>query len=67
MSQERMDEETALHADVQARIGDKLKETYADVLSAPVPDRFLDLLAQLEESSAAPQANGHGGHNGEHE
>ena len=34
--------------DVQAHIGDRLKALYDDVLSEPVPDRFLDLLSQLE-------------------
>lgn len=30
----------------------KLREVYSDVLDAPVPDRFLDLLAQLDAKSA---------------
>ncbi|MFD0916485.1 NepR family anti-sigma factor [Pseudahrensia aquimaris] len=41
----------ALKADIQAKIGEKLKEAYADVVNEPVPDRFLDLLNQLEASS----------------
>ena len=35
----------------QAQIGEKLKEVYADIVHEPVPDRFLDLLNQLELSS----------------
>ena len=34
--------------DVQAHIGDRLRTLYEDVLSEPVPDRFLELLSQLE-------------------
>ncbi len=35
---------------IQEKIGEKLKEAYADVLEAPVPDRFLDLLEKLEST-----------------
>lgn len=35
-------------AAVQERLGRKLKSVYDEVLSEPVPDRFLDLLAELE-------------------
>lgn len=34
--------------DLQAHIGRKLKASYEDVLNQPIPDRFLELLAQLE-------------------
>ena len=34
--------------DVQAHIGERLRIHYEDVLSEPVPDRFLELLRQLE-------------------
>lgn len=43
---------TAVKPEMQGRLGDKLKEVYADVLSEPVPDRFLDLLAQLDAKSS---------------
>jgi hypothetical protein len=33
---------------VQARIGDNLRAMYDELLQQPVPDRFRDLLGQLE-------------------
>ena len=33
-----------------ARLGERIRQAYADVIDAPVPDRFLDLLKQLEEA-----------------
>ncbi len=38
-----------LSAEIQARIGSKLIEVYDEVLSQPVPDRFLQLLDALDE------------------
>ena len=38
-----------LSAEIQARIGIKLLEVYDEVLSQPVPDRFLQLLDALDE------------------
>jgi hypothetical protein len=46
----------ALPADVQVRIGEKLKAIYDDVVRQPVPDRFKDLLSQLETAPAASLA-----------
>ena len=40
-------EGASVQPDVQAKLGDKLKEVYSDVLNAPVPDRFTELLDQL--------------------
>jgi hypothetical protein len=37
-----------LDTDVQAHIGRKLRAGYTDILNQPVPDRFLDLLAELD-------------------
>ena len=37
-------------ADVGTQIGFQLRSLYDDVLNQPVPDRFLDLLSQLETS-----------------
>ncbi len=34
---------------IQARIGDKLRSMYDELLQQPVPDRFRDLLGQLEK------------------
>lgn len=47
--------------EVQARLGDKLKEVYSDVLNEPVPDRFMQLLDQL---SAKGSPNGSSGDHG---
>ena len=49
---------------VQHHIGRQLRAVYDDLVSRPVPDRFLELLAQLDRQSApgtpggasAPQA-----------
>lgn len=32
----------------QKRIGDQLRAMYDDLVQQPVPDRFIDLLAELE-------------------
>jgi len=34
---------------VQGQIGTRLREMYSHVLNEPVPDRFLELLRQLEK------------------
>ncbi|HEX2256038.1 MAG TPA: NepR family anti-sigma factor [Afifellaceae bacterium] len=36
---------------VQCEIGRQLRAFYDDVISEPVPDRFLELLQQLEKSA----------------
>lgn len=43
-------EEDAVELDSQSRdvIGEKLKDVYADIVNQPVPDRFRELLDQLE-------------------
>ena len=38
----------AIGADVQAYIGRQLRAVYDDVALQPVPERFLDLMKQLE-------------------
>lgn len=38
-----------LGRDVQGKIGQQLRAMYDDVVSAGVPDRFAELLAQLDE------------------
>jgi hypothetical protein len=40
--------EPGLDRQVQARIGDNLRAMYDELLQQPVPDRFRDLLGQLE-------------------
>ena len=46
---------------VQERVGKKLKQVYADVAAEPIPDRFLDLIKQLESdnttNSDTPSSN----------
>ena len=38
-----------LGRDVQSKIGQQLRAMYDDVVNAGVPDRFADLLRQLDE------------------
>lgn len=45
-------DDPSLRPHLQAKLGEKLKEAYADVVNEPVPDRFLELLNQLEASSS---------------
>jgi hypothetical protein len=40
--------QAALGRDIQAKIGQQLR-TYYDALIEPVPDRFSDLMSQLEK------------------
>ena len=40
--------------DLGAQIAEPLQELYNDMLNKPVPDRFLDLLSQLEASANSP-------------
>jgi len=40
---------------VDDQIDENLKRVYEDVLTEAVPDRFLDLLAQLRATEAPPQ------------
>lgn len=37
---------------VPAAIGQKLRKLYDEIASEPVPDRFMDLLEQLEKSGS---------------
>lgn len=41
-----------------SEIGRKLKQYYDDLISEEVPDRFADLLKQLEEREQPAQAEG---------
>ena len=42
-----------LDADVETHIGSRLRAMYDSVLREPVPDRFLDLLHQLDSKMSA--------------
>lgn len=47
----------SVRPEVQGKLGDKLREVYSDVMNEPVPDRFLELLAQLDGSPPDPKAD----------
>jgi hypothetical protein len=42
----------------QGRIGDQLRAMYDDLMQQPVPDRFTDLLDQLEKATSTNTPNG---------
>lgn len=42
-----------LESDIQAHLGRQLRAIYDEVAAQPVPDRFMKLLQQLEQKSAA--------------
>ena len=47
-----------LGRDIQAQLGDQLRQMYNDVVSQGVPDKFAELLAKLEkpgESEESPK------------
>lgn len=52
------DSEAVLDPRVQESIGRSLKAHYDDLINAPIPDRFLVLLAQLEASETNASAGG---------
>ena len=43
--------EPALDRAIQSRIGDQLRAMYDQLAEQPVPDRFLELLGQLDKGS----------------
>lgn len=49
-----------IDSELQAHIGRHLKASYDDILGQDVPDRFLDLLKQLESKEDKPEAEGGG-------
>jgi hypothetical protein len=42
--------------EIVEQIGHRLASVYNSVLAQPIPDRFLDLLAQLEAGEGEPRA-----------
>jgi Anti-sigma factor NepR len=48
---------TPAKPEVSDLIGQRLRNYYEEVANEPVPDRFLDLLNQLEAASAAKKPN----------
>ncbi|MEP0323010.1 NepR family anti-sigma factor [Bauldia litoralis] len=50
LKQETNPDKTAkLGRDIQARIGEQLRAMYGDVVDQGVPDRFVDLLNQMDK------------------
>jgi hypothetical protein len=45
---ENLTTEPTLDRNIQARIGDNLRAMYDELLRQPVPDRFRDLIGQLD-------------------
>ncbi|MGE3643770.1 MAG: NepR family anti-sigma factor [Beijerinckiaceae bacterium] len=44
-------------ADIGQAIGSKLRKLYSDAAEAPIPDRFTDLLNQLDSGKKKGQSN----------
>lgn len=47
-----------LNTEIQSRIGHQLRAMYDDVVRQGVPDRFADLIRQLDSQDAASQITG---------
>lgn len=47
-------EQPALDRNVQGRIGSHLRAMYDELMQQPIPDRFVDLLAELERKAVTP-------------
>ena len=47
-----------LNAEIQSRIGHQLRAMYDDVVRQGVPDRFADLIRQLDSQEASSQITG---------
>jgi hypothetical protein len=43
---------TSLGRDIQTQIGDQLRVVHEDIVNQGIPDRFADLLSQLEKTSS---------------
>jgi hypothetical protein len=48
---DKLSSEPKLDKMSQGRIGDQLRAMYDDLMEQPVPDRFRDLLAKLEQNN----------------
>ncbi|HEY8580515.1 MAG TPA: NepR family anti-sigma factor [Beijerinckiaceae bacterium] len=46
---ENLEEELQIDEHVQRRIGTKLRSYYDELLSEPIPDKFIELLMKLDE------------------
>jgi len=54
---QRKSDPSQLDPDVQAHIGRQLRAGYVDILNQPVPDRFLELLAELGDREDGGERN----------
>ena len=50
----------ALNSEIQSRIGHQLRAMYDDVVRQGVPDRFADLIRQLDNKAEAGSAKKNG-------
>jgi hypothetical protein len=50
-----------LDRDIQGKIGDGLRAMYDDVVKQGVPDRFVELLAKLDQRGTEKSENGDNG------
>jgi hypothetical protein len=48
---DKLSADPKLDRGIQTRIGDQLRAMYDDLMEQPVPDRFKDLLTQLERGN----------------
>ncbi len=48
---EKLSSDPKIDRAVQGRIGDQLRAMYDDLMQQPVPDRFAQLLAKLEQGN----------------
>ena len=44
-----VDEDTQIDEHIQRRIGAKLRSYYDELLSEPIPEKFIELLVKLDE------------------
>jgi hypothetical protein len=58
---ETLTTQTQLPAELQGQIGQRLREAYNELISEPVPDRFIQLLQQLKQSEDKGPDHGQGG------
>jgi hypothetical protein len=57
-SQKPPGKQGGLNTEIQSRIGHQLRAMYDDVVRQGVPDRFADLIRQLDSQEAATQIAG---------
>jgi len=63
--QQRKEVSPELDSELQGHIGRHLKAAYEDILSQPVPDRFRQLLEQLDRQEGDAEPNQEDEHDGQ--